>query len=83
MQSSNNFLHQDSMAGCHWLQAVHALRIAARHALERQAHAEGAELLEHALRVATNLSDQAHNAAAEQIHGELVAFRVAVADARK
>jgi len=70
-------------AGCHWLQAVHALRIAARHALERQAHAEGAELLEHALRVATNLSDQAHNAAAEQIHGELVAFRVAVADARK
>jgi predicted ATPase/DNA-binding winged helix-turn-helix (wHTH) protein len=68
-------------AACHWQQAVSALRAAALHALARQAHAEGAELLEHALQVAKNLSEAERAAATKQIHGDLTPLREAVAGA--
>ena len=38
-------------AACDWQRAVSALRAAAQHAQQRQAYAEAAELLEHALRI--------------------------------
>lgn len=66
-------------AGCHWQQAVHALCSAARHALDRQAFAEAADLLEHAQRIAKNLSEKERGEVAAQIESELVAFRGAAA----
>jgi predicted ATPase len=54
-----------------WRLAVDALRAAAKHAAERHAHAEAAELLEHALRVAENLTGTVRDAAAQEIGNEL------------
>ena len=56
-----------------WLSAAIALRSAARHAQERQAHAEAEELLQHALRLAGNLSEIDRAAASRVIHDELEA----------
>lgn len=44
-------------AAGNWQRALSALRIAARHALDRQAFAEAAELLERALRLTKNLRE--------------------------
>jgi predicted ATPase len=54
-----------------WLSAAIALRSAARHAQQRQAHAEAQELLQHALRLAGNLSEIDRAAATRVIHDEL------------
>jgi predicted ATPase/DNA-binding winged helix-turn-helix (wHTH) protein len=56
-----------------WLSAAIALRSAARHAQQRQAHAEAEELLQHALRLAGNLSEMDRAAATRVIHDELTA----------
>jgi len=62
-------------AACHWPRTVGALRTAARYALERQASAEGGELLEHALRIAENLSKAERIALIQEIQAELTAAR--------
>jgi predicted ATPase len=54
-----------------WLSAAIALRSAARHAQQRQAHAEAEELLQHALRLAGNLGEIERAAATRAIHDEL------------
>lgn len=56
-----------------WLSAAIALRSAARHAQQRQAHAEAEELLQHALRLAGNLGEIDRAAATRVIHDELAA----------
>jgi predicted ATPase/DNA-binding winged helix-turn-helix (wHTH) protein len=56
-----------------WLSAAIALRSAARHAQQRQAHAEAEELLQHALRLAGNLGEIDRAAATRAIHEELAA----------
>jgi predicted ATPase len=56
-----------------WRRAVHALRTAAQHAQERQAPAETRELLEHALRMAENLSPVERTPVVEEIRNELTA----------
>jgi predicted ATPase/DNA-binding winged helix-turn-helix (wHTH) protein len=56
-----------------WLSAAISLRSAARHAQQRQAHAEAEELLQHALRLAGNLGEIDRDAATRVIHDELAA----------
>jgi predicted ATPase len=58
-----------------WRQAVEALQVAARHALDRHAHAEAAELLERALRIAENLTETERNGAAREIADTFGAVR--------
>ncbi|MGC2619653.1 MAG: AAA family ATPase [Acidobacteriaceae bacterium] len=58
-------------AGSDWLSAAAALRRAAQHALLRHAHAESIELLQHALRLADNLSPLQRDRLAAEIHHEL------------
>jgi predicted ATPase/DNA-binding winged helix-turn-helix (wHTH) protein len=62
-------------AACHWPRTIGALRTAARYAVERQASAESAELLEHALRIAENLSKPERVVLTEEIQTELTAAR--------
>jgi predicted ATPase len=54
-----------------WHHALSALRVAARHALERHAVAEAAELLERALRLTENLRESEREAAARQLARDL------------
>lgn len=54
-----------------WLSAAMALRSAARHAQQRQADAEAAELSQHALRLAENLGELERSAAMRGICEEL------------
>jgi predicted ATPase len=54
-----------------WQRTVSALRTAARHALERHALAESAELLERALRVAENLRENERLAASRELCTDL------------
>jgi predicted ATPase len=54
-----------------WLSAAIALRSAARHAQQRQAHAEAEEILQHALQLARNLGEIDRAAATRVIHEEL------------
>lgn len=54
-----------------WLSAAMALRSAAHLALQRQAGAEAAELLEHALRLAENLGELERVAATRDLRDEL------------
>ena len=54
-----------------WLSAAMALRSAARHAQQRQADGEAAELLQHALRLAENLGELERTAAMRGICEEL------------
>ena len=58
-------------AGGDWLSAAAALRRAAQHALQRQAHAESIELLHHALRLTGNLSPIERASLATEIDQEL------------
>jgi predicted ATPase len=58
-------------AGGDWLSAAAALRRAAQHALQRQAHAESIELLHHALRLTGNLSPIERAILATEIDQEL------------
>jgi DNA-binding winged helix-turn-helix (wHTH) protein len=63
-----------------WRRAVKALRGAARHAQQRHAYAEAAELLEHGLRITENLSGTERGTTAQAISGELMGSRAGMAD---
>jgi predicted ATPase len=65
-------------AAANWQRAVHALRTAARHAQQRQAYAEAADLLEHTLRIAENLGETDCGATAQEVRGELTMAREAL-----
>jgi predicted ATPase len=66
-------------AACNWQRAASALRAAAQHAQQqRQAYAEAAELLEHALRITENLSEMERGTAVREIRGELMMARQAL-----
>jgi predicted ATPase len=66
-------------AACNWQRAASALRAAAQHAQQqRQAYAEAAELLEHALRITENLSEMERGTAVREIRGELMTARQAL-----
>jgi predicted ATPase/DNA-binding winged helix-turn-helix (wHTH) protein len=66
-------------AACNWQRATSALRAAAQHAQQqRQAYAEAAELLEHALRITENLSEMERGTAVREIRGELMMARQAL-----
>jgi predicted ATPase len=67
-------------AACDWQRAASALRAAARHAQQRQAYAEAAELLEHALRMMENLNVMERATEVEDIRGELMMAREALTD---
>jgi predicted ATPase len=67
-------------AAASWQRAASALRVAARHALERQAYAEAAELLEHALRIVDNLGESERATATREIHDEMIAAHQTVAE---
>jgi predicted ATPase/DNA-binding winged helix-turn-helix (wHTH) protein len=68
-------------AGGHWQRAAGALRAAAQHALEREAYVEAAELLEHALEIAVNMSELERDVTSREIGSELIAAREALSDA--
>ncbi|MBT9329789.1 AAA family ATPase [Paracidobacterium acidisoli] len=63
-----------------WPQAVHALRSAAKRAGEREAWAECAELLEHALQLAGNMSAADREKAARQLQKEIASAKTMLAD---
>jgi predicted ATPase len=63
-------------AAGNWQRAASALRAAARHAQQRQAYAEAAELLEHALRIAENLMERGTEV--PEIRSELMMAREAL-----
>jgi predicted ATPase len=65
-------------AGGDWLRAASTLRLAARRALERRAFGDAAELLEHALRLAENLSGIDRGVVVEEILRELGMAREAM-----
>jgi predicted ATPase len=65
-------------AAGNWQRAASALRAAARHAQQRQAYAEAAELLEHALRIAENLSEMERRTEVREIRSELMMAREAL-----
>jgi predicted ATPase/DNA-binding winged helix-turn-helix (wHTH) protein len=58
-------------AAAEWPRAIGALRAAARHAHERQAHGEATQLLEDALRLAEKLEDEERGARVREIREEL------------
>jgi predicted ATPase/DNA-binding winged helix-turn-helix (wHTH) protein len=70
-------------AASDWQRAVSALRTAARHALERRAHAEATELLERALRMVENLRESEREAAALEICAEIASAGKAMEQARE
>jgi predicted ATPase/DNA-binding winged helix-turn-helix (wHTH) protein len=65
-------------AAGNWQRAASALRAAARHAQQRQAYTEAAELLEHALRIAENLSEMERGTEVREIRSELMMAREAL-----
>jgi predicted ATPase/DNA-binding winged helix-turn-helix (wHTH) protein len=69
-------LHHE--AACNWQSAASALRTAARHAQQRQAYAEAAELLEHALRITENITEMERGTAVREILSELMIAREAL-----
>lgn len=58
-----------------WQSAVTALRSAAQHAQQRKAHAEAANLLEHAFRLVDNLGEMERGAAQMEISNDLMLVR--------
>jgi DNA-binding winged helix-turn-helix (wHTH) protein len=58
-------------AGCDWERAVHSLRMAATHAVQRQAYAEAEQLLEHARGLAENLREESRAIAESEIRSDL------------
>jgi predicted ATPase len=65
-------------AAGNWQRAASALRAAAQHARQRQAKAEAAELLEHALRITENLSETERGTEVGEIRSELMMAREAL-----
>jgi predicted ATPase len=70
-------------AAGNWQRALAALRTAARHALERQAHAEAAELLEHALELTRNLHESDGVSAASELCIDLDRVRGTLSQAQE
>jgi len=62
-----------------WSRAATALHAAARHAQNRRAHADAAELLEHALRLIDNLDPVNHPPFARDLRSELSEIRLLLA----
>ena len=62
-------------AADNWQHAVTALRAAARHAKQRKAYAEAADLLGHALRIAENLEPAGSAKLTREMLGELAIVR--------
>jgi predicted ATPase len=70
-------------AAGNWQRALAALRTAARHALERQAHAEAAELLERALQLTQNLHESEGISAASELCIDLESVREVLSQAQE
>ena len=70
-------------AAGNWQRAAQALRGAARHAHERNAHLEEAQLLEHTLSIAENMSEADRNALEQEIEGELRLVRMTIGEQQK
>jgi predicted ATPase len=65
-------------AAGNWERATAALRTAARHAQQRQAYSEAAQLLRHSLAIAENLNDAERGIVEREIQAELQMAAVAV-----
>ena len=65
-------------AAGNWKRATTALRTAARHAHQRQAYSEAAQLLQHSLGIAENLNDAERRVVEREIQAELDLARVAM-----
>jgi len=65
-------------AAGNWKRATSALRTAARHAHQRQAYSEAAQLLQHSLGIAENLNDAERRFVEREIQAELDLARVAM-----
>ncbi|HZC43340.1 MAG TPA: AAA family ATPase, partial [Acidobacteriaceae bacterium] len=63
-------------AAGNWKRAITALRTAARHAQQRQAYLEAAQLLQHSLGIAENLNDADRGIIEREIQSELEMARV-------
>ncbi len=64
-------------AAGNWKRAITALRTASRHAHQRQAYSEAAQLLQHSLGIAENLNDAERRVIEREIQAELDLARVA------
>jgi len=65
-------------AAGNWQRAAQALKAAARHAHERNAYLEEAQLLEHTLCIAENMSEADRRALVQEIEGELRLVRMTI-----
>jgi predicted ATPase len=65
-------------AAGNWKRAITALRTAARHAHQRQAYSEAAQLLQHSLGITENLNDAERGVIEQEIQSELKMARISV-----
>ena len=65
-------------AAGNWKRATSALRMAARHAHQRQAYSEAAQLLQHSLGIAENMNDAERDVIEREIQSELEMARFAM-----
>ncbi len=70
-------------AAGNWKRATTALRTAARHAHQRQAHAEAAQLLQHGLAISENLNEAERRVIEQEIQSELEMARGAMEGAKQ
>lgn len=70
-------------AAGNWKRATTALRIAARHAHQRQAYSEAAQLLQYSLAIAENLNDAERGIMGKEIQSEMDMARMAVESAKQ
>ena len=70
-------------AAGNWKRATTALRTAARHAHQRQAYSEAAQLLQHSLAIAENLNDAERSVVEREILSELEMARVAMSTTKQ
>jgi len=70
-------------AAGNWKRATGALRTAARHAYQRHAYSEAAQLLQHSLGIAENLNDAERRVIEQEIQAELDQARVAMEDTKQ
>ncbi|MES2221103.1 MAG: AAA family ATPase, partial [Acidobacteriota bacterium] len=69
-------MHYESAGN--WKRAMTTLRAAAQHAHQRQEYSEAAQLLQHSLAMAENLSDSERLVMEQEIHSEMELARVAM-----
>ncbi|MGB6304038.1 MAG: hypothetical protein WBF45_09830, partial [Acidobacteriaceae bacterium] len=70
-------------AAGNWKRATSTLRTAARHAHQRQAYSEAAQLLQHSLTIAENLNDAERGVIEQEIQSDLDLARVAMEGAKQ